>query len=1251
MRISRCLALCFLVGGMVVLIAPVTVQAKEIPSQASMQEAATVGFMEKDDMEAKRAKIAKAEKDFYAKTDAVIPRDVLCSKDETRVRAVAAEMRRDGELEAAIKVCREAFVKYTEDVKIEDWKQLEIYLDTMGEHFSEIGFNIALLEKEWFGETFGDYDLGKRILNHNADSIHLERLSKLREEIKERIEKSNLSAEDLEVLKSETSFFLTVASSDDKDGPRIKVLPKAVYNLNDVYFTDRSKAELEGNLEYLRKYYPQENESILEHEIKLARCQLILGDAEQALSMVAGMLPKVESAFGKKSEPTLIVLETMQEAYETLGRYAESKRTAEKIVRLQTEMYGENAPQTLSGKKTLIHIRVKLGDYEKAREELKLILPLADQLLPEKDSAKVGLHILEAAICCEMGDPFDAMEMKIPDCSSESIWENKKCEWERYRVQSRVRKNVSEYGTALKNELSLLNDELTMLDADHCIVLSDMCSLCDSYLRIGFTDDALRLASAVYRMGKVRYGELHPCTVKAMLTLADAHRAARNWRVALDMDTHAHELCKTIFGADSLETLDTLIKIGTDYEKAGDFPSAISNYNDALNRLRKQYRDNFATRALVMTQLAGVYDADGEYGKAIALCRKIKEMSPDTIWAKYNATLEPNGLKASRILAHAYKASGQIKNAIECYEDLQAVYEVIRDSFGLHGEELSQWFSLAVPIYRELASAYVLDNRNGSDVLRNLDLCKARNLISQYMEETALRIENVNIKEAERLNENKRLLAIHKKAANDALNENEMLYLSIELSRIKIANEYTDAYDTLKRNNPQYDDFKFIIKDKTQSIPKDACFIDYSVMREGDGPDAPTMVIACIASYDGKVNAVPIPVGRDFTDQCHAYHELLAYPTLQALNKSNKYLWIMPDGNYKVVSGRNRQGNGAVHIGTEKGFAKAREELSAALGATLLEAIETQIPADVSRWIISPDGVLNNVPFETLQYNGKMVIETKDVSYVPSLSVMKMMQDLAATHAQMPSRRELFAMGDAVYGGHAENEHRGSVEDMGNYLAKISQDADARSAAADVLSKLKWNDLPGTAKELDRVSSLFDEERQHIVRGREASEGNLKAFDKQGELGQYKYFLFATHGLYVPEMPQLSSIVLSQDGKSRSLDYENDGYVTVGEWMGYKLNSDLVYLSACESGLGKYQPGEGIMGIPYGLCVAGNQNTVMSLWKVEDDSTAEFSKSFFQKISQGESQARALSETKREFLMQQGYENPSIWSAFLLYGI
>ncbi len=75
------------------------------------------------------------------------------------------------------------------------------------------------------------------------------------------------------------------------------------------------------------------------------------------------------------------------------------------------------------------------------------------------------------------------------------------------------------------------------------------------------------------------------------------------------------------------------------------------------------------------------------------------------------------------------------------------------------------------------------------------------------------------------------------------------------------------------------------------------------------------------------------------------------------------------------------------------------------------------------------------------------------------------------------------------------------------------------------------------------------------------------------------------------------------------------------------------------------------MGLPYALFVAGNKNTLLTLWPVDDNATAEFMRRFFSKLKAGMAQPDALRETKREFMAHPQWSHPSFWAAFVLYGV
>lgn len=427
-------------------------------------------------------------------------------------------------------------------------------------------------------------------------------------------------------------------------------------------------------------------------------------------------------------------------------------------------------------------------------------------------------------------------------------------------------------------------------------------------------------------------------------------------------------------------------------------------------------------------------------------------------------------------------------------------------------------------------------------------------------------------------------------------------------------------------------DSNFNPRQTVMGIPNNACLVEFLKISDDS-------IVIFVVHNDNSIKAVNIPTDKKFYDNVLLYHDLNAYPDINALHRDGKYFWSMADGTYKITVGRNSPNSSATAVNDNAKWLELRQTLSVEISQKILQPVE-QLIGSTAHWIISPDAELNLIPFETLTYHDKMLVESVNVSYVPSLAVLNMMQHRERKNFYLGIDKDLFAMGNAVYGDNTEETSRGSQADFFNSLRGNNDDF------VDIKS-LRWNNLPGTDKEVDKVAALF--ESKDIFKQNDASEKNLKEMNEKGELAQYKYLLFSTHGLFVPEKPEWSSIVLSQEVN----DEDNDGYVTITEWMGYDLRSSLVYLSACETGLGDYQVGEGIMGIPYALTVAGNKDTVMSLWKVDDEATAEFTAAVFEKLQRGKSEVAALNDTKREFLKKNNskYSSPSVWSAFVLYGI
>ena len=100
-----------------------------------------------------------------------------------------------------------------------------------------------------------------------------------------------------------------------------------------------------------------------------------------------------------------------------------------------------------------------------------------------------------------------------------------------------------------------------------------------------------------------------------------------------------------------------------------------------------------------------------------------------------------------------------------------------------------------------------------------------------------------------------------------------------------------------------------------------------------------------------------------------------------------------------------------------------------------------------------------------------------------------------------------------------------------------------------------------------------------------------------------------------------------------------------------ELRSDLVVLSACETGLGKNVNGEGVIGLTRAFLYAGTPSVAVSLWKVADASTAELMARFHEHLKAGAlSKAEALRQARLEVIRETAFSHPYYWAPFVLAG-
>jgi CHAT domain-containing protein len=150
------------------------------------------------------------------------------------------------------------------------------------------------------------------------------------------------------------------------------------------------------------------------------------------------------------------------------------------------------------------------------------------------------------------------------------------------------------------------------------------------------------------------------------------------------------------------------------------------------------------------------------------------------------------------------------------------------------------------------------------------------------------------------------------------------------------------------------------------------------------------------------------------------------------------------------------------------------------------------------------------------------------------------------------------------------------------------------------------------------------------------------------ETGSYRILHFATHGLFDSEHPETSAIVLSLVDKQGN---PQNGFLRLHNIYNLNLPVELVVLSACNTALGKDIKGEGLIGMTRGFMYAGAARVVASLWKVDDDATAELMKNFYQQMLEEDKRpAAALRAAQVKMWERRQWHAPYYWAAFTFQG-
>jgi len=946
-----------------------------------------------------------------------------------------------------------------------------------------------------------------------------------------------------------------------------------------------------------------------------------LGRFSEALPLSDKAYSLRKEVLGEKHPDTLQSLNNLAGIYQNLGRFSEALPLSDKAYSLRKDVLGEKHPATLRSLNNLAQLYSDLGRFSEALPLSDKAYSLRKDVLGEKHpDTLVSLNNL-AGIYSDLGRFSQALPLyeKAYSLRKDVLGEKHPDTLQSLNNLAVIYRYLGRFSEALPLSEKAYSLSKDVSGEKHPDTINSLNNLARLYSDLGRFSEALPLSDKAYSLSKDVLGEKHPDTLASLNNLAQLYSDLGRFSEALPLSEKAYSLSKDVLGEKHPDTLASLNNLVGIYSDLGRFSEALPLFEKAYSLRKEVLGEKHPDTLVSLNNLAGIYSDLGRFYQALPLFEKAYSLRKEVLGEKH-----PNTLNSLLNLAGIYRDLGRFSEALPLSEKYVSGVESLRRG-DLSAENRQALFKKWVPSYFMLSSLYIGQSRH-QEAFRLAEMSKARTLLESLAAKLAAQQSGLLATEQQQLQDYEARLAFLSDRIAKALENNRLEEkISLEAEKNQLVSQLNQFDQELKAKYPKYAKLSEVqiigAKEGAKYLPADAVLISYLVLEN--------FVLAFTLQADGTLTAHDlgeIPALDD--DLVTDYRDQLFAPTIEQGTE--------PTGHPEFV----------LHFGSQP---EKEPSLSLQLGQQLLGPLYDVIK-DKKHWIISPSGPLALIPFETLRVDGDEpppVIAKHQISYVQSLSVLKLLQERGTVYNSLSNRGDLFAMGAPLYQDSRVGTGDPSPIDF-NIASRLLMRGGDYARAFRQLGRDNWTMLPGTLTELDELETLFKDTKPLIYKQADATEAKLQDLNQQHRLAQYRYLVFSAHGYLSPQVPALSSIVLGQVNNPPGID----GYVTAGEWPGYDLKSDLMVLSACETGLGEVVSGEGVMGLPYAFYVAGNKNTILTLWKISDDVTVEFIKSFFTKLKAGVGQIEALTATKREFLNQGGrYRNPKYWAAFVLYGV
>ena len=841
------------------------------------------------------------------------------------------------------------------------------------------------------------------------------------------------------------------------------------------------------------------------------------------------------------------------------------------------------------------------------------------------------------------------------------------------------------YGEAETHFLQALKMFKSILGEEHPDVAKSLNSLAELYHSQGRYEEAETYLLQAFEISKRLLGEEHPSIATSLNNLAVLYHSQGKYEEAETCLLQAFEISKRLLGEEHPNVARNFNNLAALYHSQGRYEEAETYYLQALEKRKRLLGEEHPDVAKSLNSLATLYHSQGKYEEAETYLLQALKMFKSILGNKH-----PDVATSLNNLAELYRVQGRYEEAENYY--LQAL-KMFKSILGDNHPDVAASFNNLAGLYRaqrryeEAENYYLQALKRRKRILRNKhpDVATSlNNLAGLYWEQDnpslaidfltqGLAIEEANLVynlfagfERQKRDYLKKIttdietnLSLHLNSVPNNPQAANLAFNTVLQRKGRVLNFFSNSLQILRQRLETND--QGLLDNLTTAYSQLA-----NLIYNRPGKLSPEQYKAQVASLEEQVKQLE----RELSNRSQEFRQEFQTPNIASIQKlipaDTTLLEFVKYQPYNPKTNKYSQPHYAAYILTPQGepqgidlgeaatiekaikqfrtafrnsktSKKQYQQTARQLDQLVMEPVRKRL-GNSKQLLISPQAALNLIPFEALvDEQGQYLVENYSFTYLTSG------RDLLKLSEPQPNQQPPLVVVNPNFEVPAQ-------------LASLPPETQTRSLNLD---HIPFVDLPGTEAEGKAIA-----EKLGItpLMNRQATEAAIK------QVNSPKILHIATHGFFQtteasdldPQTYQdnpllLSGLVLAgfrreQSGNTKD-DIIEDGILTAQEVSALNLfNTKLVVLSACDTGLGELDAGEGLYSLRRALVIAGAESQVISLWKVADDATKDLMVAYYDKLLANQGRSEALRQTQLEMLNSQDYSHPYYWAAFIPSG-